>query len=257
MTPPRAARPPPAAQTKRMTRSTSMPDEAARSRLSATARMALPILVLFNKRPTPISTTIDSAIGDEVLRRDGDRAEVDALLHGVVGVGPGATAEDVQEEVAEQDGHADGDDEHGDEAGAPLAEAPPEGEVVERSGCRPDEDGQKRGGMSWMPRFTLSHQAAIAPKVTISPWEKLVRPVVPKISERPMAPMAMTRPNLIPSTSSWANFSRPVTSCLSLSPRGKSSGRLWPGRRVNSRVARSGLRRSTPLGSESTSRVAL
>ncbi len=31
----------------------------------------------------------------------------------------------------------------------------------------------------------FSHQAISAPNVTISPWAKLVRPVVPKISERP------------------------------------------------------------------------
>ena len=33
--------------------------------------------------------------------------------------------------------------------------------------------------MKWMPTVTLSHQVMSAPKVTISPWAKLVSPVVP------------------------------------------------------------------------------
>ena len=36
----------------------------------------------------------------------------------------------------------------------------------------------------------------MAPKVTSSPWAKLTSPVVPKISESPMATMAMIRPKL-------------------------------------------------------------
>ena len=44
------------AQTKRMTRSTSMPDEAARSGLSATARIALPILVNCSSEATATIT---------------------------------------------------------------------------------------------------------------------------------------------------------------------------------------------------------
>ena len=50
----------------------------------------------------------------------------------------------------------------------------------------------------------LSHQAINAPNVTISPWAKLVRPVVPKISERPTEHIAITRPSLMPSAKRWA-----------------------------------------------------
>ena len=56
-TPPRVARPPDRAQTNKMTRSTLMPDDAARSRLSATARMALPIRVFCSISATSSSTT--------------------------------------------------------------------------------------------------------------------------------------------------------------------------------------------------------
>ena len=42
-----------------------------------------------------------------------------------------------------------------------------------------------------------------APTVTSSPWAKLVSPVVPKMSDSPIAPIAMMRPNCRPSTNSW------------------------------------------------------
>ena len=57
--PPRAASPAPATHTKVMTRSTLMPDDSARSRLSATARVALPTLVRCRNRATPTSTTTE------------------------------------------------------------------------------------------------------------------------------------------------------------------------------------------------------
>ncbi len=56
--------------------------------------------------------------------------------------------------------------------------------------------------MRFIPTVTLKKYAAMAPPVRNSPWAKLVRPVVPKMSDRPMAPIAMTRPNCSPRTSS-------------------------------------------------------
>ena len=56
------------------------------------------------------------------------------------------------------------------------------------------------------------------PNVTISPWAKLVRPVVPKISDRPTEHMAMTSPSRMPSARRWANFSKPLWSPLWDSP---------------------------------------
>ncbi len=40
--------------------------------------------------------------------------------------------------------------------------------------------------------------AIVAPKVTISPCAKLLRPVVPKMSETPMAAKASSRPKFRP-----------------------------------------------------------
>ena len=57
-------------------------------------------------------------------------------------------------------------------------------------------------GMSGTPPWTLMNHAAIAPMVTSSPCAKLVRPVVPKISESPTAAIAMSRPKRSPSTNS-------------------------------------------------------
>jgi hypothetical protein len=53
---------PPIIQTTRITRLTSMPEEAARSRLSATARMALPILVRWSISATATRTMIEMTI---------------------------------------------------------------------------------------------------------------------------------------------------------------------------------------------------
>ncbi len=44
----------------------------------------------------------------------------------------------------------------------------------------------------------MANQATTAPMTTISPWAKLIRPVVPKISDRPTAVMAMMSPNRMP-----------------------------------------------------------
>ena len=47
-------------------------------------------------------------------------------------------------------------------------------------------------------QLRLNPQAIKAPNVTISPWAKLDRPVVPKISERPTDVMAMIIASLTP-----------------------------------------------------------
>jgi hypothetical protein len=62
--------------------------------------------------------------------------------------------------------------------------------------------------MNGHPQVTLNTQATIAPNVTSSPWAKLVSPVVPKISDKPMAHMAMMRPKRTPSTKSRAARSK-------------------------------------------------
>ena len=66
-------------------------------------------------------------------------------------------------------------------------------------------------GRRCIPQRTLAYQATMAPQVTISPWAKLVSPVVPKISDRPTAQMAMTRPNLMPSKMSCGTRSRSLS----------------------------------------------
>ena len=86
-------------------------------------------------------------------------------------------------------------------------------------------------GSRCMPQRTLKYQATMAPQVTISPWAKLVSPVVPKISDRPTAQMAMIRPNLMPSKMSCGTRSRSLSEARSRAPRSKISGRLWPGAR--------------------------
>ena len=53
----------------------------------------------------------------------------------------------------------------------------------------------------------LSVQATNAPNVTISPWAKLVRPVVPKISDSPTEHMARIRPSRTPSAKRCAHLS--------------------------------------------------
>ena len=57
--------------------------------------------------------------------------------------------------------------------------------------------------ISGTPPSTLMYQATTAPIVTSSPCAKLVSPVVPKISDRPTAQIAISRPKRKPSTSSW------------------------------------------------------
>ena len=63
-----------------MTRSTSMPDDSARSRLSDTARIALPMRVRCRNRATPTSTTIEMHDGPEVAGHDAHRPDIAALL---------------------------------------------------------------------------------------------------------------------------------------------------------------------------------
>ena len=63
----------------------------------------------------------------------------------------------------------------------------------------------------------LRKNAVIAPMVTSSPCAKLIRFVVPKISESPMAVIAMIAPNLMPATVSRAS-SAPVPGPLGASP---------------------------------------
>ncbi len=54
--------------------------------------------------------------------------------------------------------------------------------------------------------MALKANTRTAPSVTISPWAKFVRPVVPKISDRPTAARASSRPKLRPATSRLSRF---------------------------------------------------
>ena len=54
-----------------------------------------------------------------------------------------------------------------------------------------------------LPFVALFGLATSAPAVTSSPCAKFVSPVVPKMSDSPIAAMAISRPKRIPSTSSW------------------------------------------------------
>ncbi len=56
---------------------------------------------------------------------------------------------------------------------------------------------------SGMSAITLSAYPTRAPKVTSSPWEKFVRPVVPNTSDSPIAARARMRPKRRPDTANW------------------------------------------------------
>ena len=73
----------------------------------------------------------------------------------------------------------------------------------------------------------LIHQVSSAPSVTSSPWAKLVRPVVPKMSDSPTAASAMIRPNRKPSAMSWAAWLHLPSTTRVLLPSGKITGLSW------------------------------
>ena len=57
------------------------------------------------------------------------------------------------------------------------------------------------------------------PNTIISPWAKFTRPVVPKMSESPMAARPRKSPSLMPSTMSWATRLNVMASALIVSSR--------------------------------------
>ena len=65
---------------------------------------------------------------------------------------------------------------------------------------------------------TLNRNAISAPNVTISPWAKLVRPVVPKISDSPTEHMAMISPSRMPSAKRCAHLSKVDSGAARLVP---------------------------------------
>ncbi len=87
--------------------------------------------------------------------------------------------------------------------------------------CRPPKSG--RNGR--LP--VLIHQVSSAPRVTSSPWAKLVSPVVPKISDSPTAASAMINPNRKPSAISWAAWLHLLSTTRVLLPSGNSTGLSW------------------------------
>ena len=87
--------------------------------------------------------------------------------------------------------------------------------------CSPPKSG--RNGT--LP--VLIHQVSSAPIVTSSPWAKLVRPVVPKMSDSPTAASAMISPNRKPSAISWAAWLHLLSTTRVLLPSGKITGLSW------------------------------
>ena len=93
-------------------------------------------------------------------------------------------------------------------------------------------------GKNWRPPKSgrkgrlplLIHQVSRAPMVTSSPWAKFVRPVVPKISDRPTAASAMIRPNRTPSAVSCAAWLHLLSTWRVLLPSGNSTGLSCPER---------------------------
>ena len=71
--------------------------------------------------------------------------------------------------------------------------------------------------------------AAMAPKVTISPWAKFEMPVVPNTSERPTAASASIRPKLMPSTIRCTNWSKKLVTLRWPSPMKKLTDHAAPG----------------------------
>ncbi len=104
--------------------------------------------------------------------------------------------------------------------------------------------------MRFSPSPTLNAYASRAPPVMSSPWAKFVRPVVPKISDRPTAAMASTRPNCRPPTSSCGARSNRLGGAARAAPNWKTAGAGLPSRTV---TVRSPTRTSTPSGSVSSS----
>ncbi len=75
--------------------------------------------------------------------------------------------------------------------------------------------------------MALKAKTRTAPRVTISPWAKLVRPVVPKISERPTEARASRRPKLRPATRRLSRFWPKSCCCTTMpSPKAKITERL-------------------------------
>ena len=121
---------------------------------------------------------------------------------------------------------------------------------------------------SGMPIVTLNRNVRSPPKVTISPWAKLVRPVVPKISEMPSAASAMISEKWMPEYSRSANRSNDDPPPLSFvpgwlppmvvpaGPSGNSTLRACPSATVGVRLGRL-LVSPTPEGSDATSRSTL
>ena len=65
--------------------------------------------------------------------------------------------------------------------------------------------------------IALKANTSTAPRVTISPWAKLVSPVVPKIRDRPTEASASRRPKLRPATSLLSRF-WPKSCCWTTMP---------------------------------------
>ena len=141
------------------------------------------------------------AHAEDVRRRDAHRPEDEPGLAAEVAVEPGLAAEQVEEAVAQEEAEPDREDHRGDEADllAPQRRARCTSPGTSRR-RRPGRWSAGRPRAAAGPTSTCSAQATSAPKVTSSPWAKLVSPVVPNTSDRPIAARARMRPKRRPDT---------------------------------------------------------
>ena len=96
----------------------------------------------------------------------------------------------------------------------------------------------------------------MAPKAMSSPWAKLVRPVVPKISDSPTAASAITRPKRTPLANRLASRSTsdgPAVAVWPDSVRRNTTGSTPLDWTFGLSVARAPSSSSIPSGSESVS----
>src|SRR5699024_804379 len=206
MTPPKAASPPPRIQTTRITRSTSMPEADARSRLSATARVALPIRVRKSMNAVPNRTRIDSPImnrsrgANEIgphdrafctvywsyrCRREPYKTRITWRRSSEM---PIETTNIWIMPVCRRR----------------ILRQIPRSMIIARMITTPIARIVARiSGM--LKGETLKKYADTAPATTSSPWAKLMRRVVPKTSDKPIAVIAMMIPSLKPNTSRWTS----------------------------------------------------
>ncbi len=247
-------------QTRRTTRLSSMPEATDRSRLSDTARIAVPSRAFCRNRPTATSV---SAATTAITRSLGRSDTGPSWIVGACAayceycLRPGAVhdAEQVAQAERQTDRHDHlRDDRHAASAQRPI-DAQLEGQRRRSRWRRPRRAWPAPAGVPSPPASEFRYHATIAPKVSSSPWAKFVRPVVPKISDSPTAASAMTSPNRIPLASRLATRSTwelpPAAAWLSVTKRKMTERSPVSRTRGDSSVGASSAI-ATPSGNESS-----